>query len=211
MITLTQLITEHFDTIFPEDEAKRMKISKQVWDLIEKAYSYIGGLAGCKDYDTFVKMFVKENTEKQYIWKVVRRGKEVTAIKIYSTTKGGRKSAAMACADTEQGQKDLNKILEEDIKIKERGNWAEVSGRALGKYLNKGAVVLPNTMAKELMPEKRDIELLPDGYFYKRNIKGELHTKMLVGYPPNGFVGDKPTDELVKQLKELGKKYESGE
>jgi hypothetical protein len=100
-------------------------------------------------------------------------------------------------------------ILSEDMKLKERGAWAEVSGKALGKYLNMGAIILPNDIASQLLPGK-EIEPLEDGYFYKRMIKGEMHVKMLVGYPPNGYEGDRPNSEMIAKLKMLGKEYESG-
>ena len=45
---------------------------------------------------------------------------------------GHRKSVAMACQNTPQGAFDLSMILSEDMSLKERGAWAEVSGKALG-------------------------------------------------------------------------------
>ena len=119
-----------------------------------------------------------------------------------------RKNVALGCINTEQGKNDLNMILKEDINIKDRGSWCELSGKALGKYLNMGAIILPNTFTSELLPDKQILELKPDGYFYTREIKGEIHTKILIGYPPNGFVGDKPDEELINKIKELGKKYD---
>ena len=70
------------------------------------------------------------------------------------------------------------------------------------------AVVLPNSIESELLPGKV-IEPLDDGYFYKRPIKGEMNVKLIIGYPPNDYEGDKPSDELIKTIKTLGKKYEA--
>lgn len=201
-----EFLLERFVTITSADSREeQLEYAKQAWPLIESAYKYIGGLAGIKTFDAFVREFV-DNNSNDFLWKLVRRGNQITAVKIYKIKSGYRKSVAMACVNSEQGKKDLNMIISEDLKIKERGAWAEVSGKALGKYLNLGAIVLPNSMANELLPGKQ-LELLDDGYFYKRNINGEEHIKLLIGYPPNGYEGSKPTEEFVKQIKELGKKY----
>lgn len=202
------LILERFITLLPDSsKEEQLKVAEEVWPMVEAAYRYIGGLAGIKDYDAFVKEFVY-NDKDEFLWKLVRRGNKITAVKIYKFKNNYRKSVAMACLYNEQGKRDLNMIIAEDMKIKQRGAWAEVSGKALGKYLKIGAVVLPNSMAQELLPNKK-IEVLDDGYFYKRLIKGEMHAKILIGYPPNGYEGDAPDDELIEKIKELGKKYEA--
>lgn len=207
MKSLYSYITEHFINIFPNISLEeKQKYAKQVWDILKKSYAYIDGLAGCKNYDDFYNKFVLDKDNKQLFWKLVKRGNTITAIKIYSLSRGGRKSVASGCIDTEQGKNDLNKIIEEDMKLKDRGALAECSGHALGKYLNMGYIIIPNTMAKLLL--HKQVELLPDGYFYNRDIEGKTHTKLIVGYPPNGIEGEKPTPEMIQKLKELGKKYE---
>lgn len=208
MKRLSTYITERFITVLPADsKEEQLNYAKSVWPMIDDAYRYIGGLAGIKTYDEFVAEFV-DNDKDNFLWKLVKRGSEITAVKIYKLSNGHRKSVAMACAPTHQGGADLNMILSEDMRIKERGAWAEVSGRALGKYLNMGALIIPNAMAAELLQGK-EIEPLKDGYFYKRLIKDEMHVKLIVGFPPNNIEGEKPTSEMIKSLKELGKKYES--
>ena len=205
----SELLLERFVTVLPADSKEdQLKYAKQVWPMIEDAYRYIGGLAGIKTLDAFIKEFV-DNEKDDFLWKLVRRGSEITAVKIYKLKNGHRKSVAMACINTPQGAFDLNMILSEDMKLKERGAWAEVSGKALGKYLNMGAIILPNDLAPELLPGK-EIEPLEDGYFYKRMIKGEMHVKMLVGYPPADIEGIRPNSEMIAKIKELGKQYESG-
>ena len=209
MKRLSTYITERFITVLPADSKEdQLNYAKLVWPLIDDAYKYIGGLAGIKTYDKFVAEFV-DNDKNNFLWKLVKRGSEITAVKIYKLLNGHRKSVAMACLPTAQGGADLNMILSEDMRIKERGAWAEVSGKALGKYLNMGAIIIPNAMAAELLHGK-EIEPLDDGYFYKRFIKGEMHVKLIVGFPPNGIEGEKPTSEMISKIKELGKQYESG-
>ena len=41
----------------------------------------IGGLAGIKTFDAFVKEFV-DNEKDDFLWKLVRRGSEITAVDI---------------------------------------------------------------------------------------------------------------------------------
>ena len=202
------LILERFVTVLSSDsEEEQIQYAKIVWPIVEEAYAYAGGLAGIHTVDDFIKEYVY-NDKDEFLWKMVRRGNKITAVKIYKFKNGHRKSVCMASVKGEQGDHDLNMIISEDLKIKERGAWAEVSGKALGKYLNMGAVVIPNSMAKELLPGK-SIETLDDGYFYKRLIKGKPCVKMIIGYPPNGYEGDSADDELIKTLKTLGKKYEA--
>ena len=213
MKKLTELILERYVTLFydkTEDKDKMMEISKEVYRMIVKSYEYIGGLAGCSSYKDFVRDYIEDDSDKQ-IWKYVRRGDHITAIKIYSTKRGGRKGIVMATDGTEQGKNDINKILEEDYKLKERGAWDEVSGKALGAALNKGAIPLPNSMILDLMKDKDKtmFRMRDDGWFYDRRIAGDWHTKLLIGYPPKNAIGYQVSQDLVKKLKDLGKEYEA--
>jgi hypothetical protein len=204
----SELLLEKFLTVLPStSKDEQLKYAKEVWPMIDDAYRYIGGLAGIKTYDKFVDEFIN-NPDDEFIWKLVKRGSDITAVVIYKMKNGGRKSVALACLPTPRGGNDLNMILSEDMRLKERGAWAEVSGKALGKFLNMGAMIIPNSVANVLLPNK-EIQPLEDGYFYKRFIKGEPHVKMIVGFPSSDIEGEKPTDEMIKSLKELGKKYES--
>lgn len=205
------LICEHFMTLFNKDKDQRNKYAKQVYDMVVKAYEYLKGLAGCKSFEDFQKQYVNDERDKNLMWKLVRRGDTITACKIYVLNSLGRKSVVMASLDTEQGKNDLNKILSEDYNMTDRHAWAEVSGKALGKALNMGAIPLPNHMLSSLLPKKLkngEIELIEnENYFYKRLIKGEWHTKMLIGQPTNSKEQIPAPPELIKYIKEKGKYY----
>ena len=214
MKSLSNLICEHFITLFydkVEDKPKKQQYAKEVYDMIVKSYEYIGGLAGCNSYEDFVEQYVDDVANDKLIWKMVKRGNKITAIKIYSTKRGGRKGIVIATDGTEQGKNDIAKILEEDYRLKERGAWDEVSGKALGAALNKGAIPLPNSMIMDLMKDKDKtmFRMRDDGWFYDRRIAGDWHTKLLIGYPPKNIIGQQAPEELIKKLKELGKEYES--
>lgn len=206
-ISLNQYICEHYVNLF---DAKDMrKYSKEVWDMISKAYEYIGGVAGCPDYETFVKFYCDSAEQEKFMWKMVIRSGKVTAIKIYTRKRGGRKGIIIASDGTEQGKKDIMKILNDDYNLKDRQSWDEVSGKALGSALKQGAVPLPNTVISQLMPDKK-ITPLEDGWFYRRKLGDKEHIKLLVGYPPTGDTAE-VDDELKAKLKELSKKYEQQE
>ena len=113
--------------------------------------------------------------------------------------------------------KDKNAFFEkvlvnaEDIKLKDRNAWSEVSGSALGKSLKLGSIPLPAHMLYEILPNKinsGEIKFIDnDKYFYRRLLNGKWHTKMLIGNPisSNGLFETSP--ELANKLKELGKMY----
>ena len=206
------LICEHFITLKNKDKDQRHKYAKQVYDMVTKAYEYIGGLAGCKSFKDFKDQYVDDLRNKNLMWKLVRRnGDTITACKIYAINDLGRKSVVMASLDTEQGKNDLNKILSEDYNITDRHAWSEVSGKALGKALNMGAIPLPNHMLYSLLPKKvknGEIEFIKnENYFYKRLIKGEWYYKMLIGQPTNSKEQIPAPPELIKYIKERGKYY----
>ena len=73
----SELLLEKFETVLPADSNEdQLKYAKQVWPMIEDAYKYIGGLAGIKTLDAFVKEFV-DNEKDDFLWKLVRRGSEI--------------------------------------------------------------------------------------------------------------------------------------
>lgn len=213
MKNLSSIICEKFITLFDEvkDISLKRKYSKEVYDMIVKSYAYMGGLAGCKSYEDFCNEYVEPKNGDKLIWKLVRRTDHISAINIYSTKRGGRKAIVGASDGTEQGKKDLSKILEEDYKFKERGAWIEVSGKALGLALKNGGIPIPNSYILELMPDKNknEFRMRDDGYFYDRIIGGEWHTKLCIGNPPINKKQESISFDLISKLKDLGKKYES--
>lgn len=214
MKSINQFITERFVTLFYDkiqDKDLKLKYSKEVYDMIVKSYEYIGGLAGCRTYDDFVQQYVEDVEHDNLIWKLVRRSDKITAVKIYATKRGGRKGVVIATDGSEQGKKDISKIMEEDYKLKDRQAWEEVSGKALGAALKKGGCPLPNYTILELMHDKdpKMFRMREDGFFYDRWIKDGWHTKVLIGYPPTHIKGEQVDKEFAEKLKALGKKYEA--
>lgn len=193
-----QLITEHFLTLTKKEDMK--KYGEEVWDILQKSYAYIGGIAGINSIDDLI-----EDTD---LWKLVRRDNKITAIKAYKLKNGGRKSNCGGTDGTIQGKKDIMKIYQEDGLMKDRHQYGEYSGKAVSTVLRTGGIPVPAAIAQSILEPKK-IEICQDGWFYIRKLgDGKSHHKLMVGNLPNGKYNDeKPSEELIHILKELAKKY----
>jgi len=193
-----QLITEHFLTLTKKEDMR--KYGEEVWDILQKSYAYIGGIAGINSIDDLI-----EDTD---LWKLVRRDNKITAIKAYKLKNGGRKSNCGGTDGTIQGKKDIMKIYQEDGLMKDRHQYGEYSGKAVSTVLKTGGIPVPAAIAQTILEPKK-IEICQDGWFYIRKLgDGKLHHKLMVGNLPNCKYNDeKPSEELIHILKELAKKY----
>lgn len=199
MKNLYDFILERYVNAISEDEMR--KYGPEIVDLLQKAYA---GIGGCKGLET-----IDQICQDSDMIKMVRKNGKIIAVRLYTFKRSGRKSMAMASDGTEEGKTALFKILNDDFRLKDRNAWSEQSGKALGSSLKrKGCVICPNYVALSVMPDKaKDITLKDDGFFYTRNIGGELHTKCIVGNVPNvdTIAID---DEIISKIKELSIKYE---
>jgi len=81
---------------------------------------------------------------------------------------------------TEQGKKDLLSIIKEDITQIKRNSYSEVSGKLEHIYLKYGATVVQNYLVSDIIGKDIIIDKTDDFHYY-REIKGQLHRKLLVG------------------------------
>ena len=192
------LITEHFVNCFNKEDMK--KYADEVWDILQKSYAYIGGIAGVNSIDDII-----DDTD---MWKLVRRNGKITAIKAYKFKKGGRKANCGGFDGTEQGKKDIMKIYQEDGMCKDRKQYGEYSGKAISAVLKTGGIPIPNAIAQEMLAPKK-VTLCEDGWFFIRKLDdGKIHHKIMIGnLPYNKYDGERPSEELIHILKELAKKY----
>ena len=192
------LITEHFVNCFNKEDMK--KYADEVWDILQKSYAYIGGIAGVNSIDDII-----DDTD---MWKLVRRNGKITAMKAYKFKKGGRKANCGGFDGTEQGKKDIMKIYQEDGMCKDRKQYGEYSGKAISAVLKTGGIPIPNAIAQEMLAPKK-VTLCEDGWFFIRKLDdGKIHHKIMIGnLPDNKYDGERPTEELINIIKELGKKY----
>jgi hypothetical protein len=181
----------------PEEKAKYVD---QIWDLLQKAYSKIGGFKSASSKEELIA--------NPGYWKAVKRGDKITAVNLYrkvpqTSTFKVYASGAEAELDhvtnryqaTKLGKHDYLQIKKADVTQKR--SWAEVSGPAEKLAIRNGAKPIPNKYAAYLSG-KEILELNPDGYHYTRLIMGEPHEKIMYG-----FVGLTPEQRKALEINNL--------
>lgn len=169
-------ITEHFVNIFVTQDDKIELYKNDVYNLLVNAYEPIGGLKGIDSVDQLIR--------DTSFWKLCTKNNKIVAACVYSNKRGGRKLIACGTDGSETGKLWLYKIIQEDIKFKDRKSWAEVSDKLEHIFIKKNnAVPIPAELAQKIMKNKPFYKIHDDGYHYDRMIGGEIHTKIMVGYP----------------------------
>lgn len=176
-ITVKPQLNETFVNALEKDDMR--KYATEVWKILQDSYKYCGGLLGMKD----VEQLIAESD----MWKMVRRGGRIVCVMVYSFKRGGRKVCYGGTDGTPQGKHDFYKIMSEDINIRDRSVWAEVSEKMEHLYIKNGATPIPATIAKQILADKEFIAFNPDGYHYTRYIGGIAAEKIMVG----NFTGKK--------------------
>lgn len=164
-----ELLTERVLNL--SDEKSKAAYADQVWDILQKSYAKIGGFT--------VHASPEELAQKTGIWKLVRRGQDITAVTIYKD-KLGRKISAVGTNGTDQGKQDY-KMLQAGESSQKR-SWVEASGaveRLMAKDPN--SVGIPNRYASALL-NKEIMSYDPDGVHYTRMIGGTPRVKIMFGF-----------------------------
>lgn len=190
-MTFEDYLAERFvNALAPGDKEK---YKDKVFSLLQSSYAAIGGLkgSGFRNADDMVKNIP--------MWKMVRRNGEIVAVAMYKD-KNGRKRVAVGSNGTQEGKDGVASIFKEDFSRA----YFEISEKSLAfhvkilgyDFLKKYAT--PVSMVKgitgdETYPiEADDKEAAKHPqlkqYFYRREIGGHLHTKLLVGSPGNKIV-----------------------
>jgi hypothetical protein len=194
-----QLINEHFVNCKNDEEMR--KYGKVVWDLLQKAYEYCGGIKNVDSVEDLIK--------DTHLWKLYRKDNQIKAVMCYTDRKGGRKICLLGQDGTPEGRAMAKKMMEDDFKLKDRQSWVGVSGKAAITALKHGGIPVPAEIAVQYMGKK----CVPyDEYWYNRPIKNsdgkvENHLKIMVGNPPGHEPISAPQeliDKLIKQAAEFG-------
>jgi hypothetical protein len=111
------------------------------------------------------------------IWKIIKRNKSITAGVLYRDH-FGRKIRLVFYNNTQDGKKDLIKILFDDSTLNR--SWVECSDPLESCLLKLGIAKIPASKAEELLDTKID-KIHADGYHYDRTINGKSGTKILLG------------------------------
>lgn len=217
MKSLQTYVNEHFVSAPTKEKVKEIvnKYGQDILYIINYGYRDIGGCSGISKVEDIV-------TKADFI-KLYRKDNKIVAVALYAdkkhpnkgtdiylndrTKNKGRKLVAVAAS--EGNSEYLKKILIEDFKRSERNVWGEFSSKAATFALRCGALPIPIEAAEAIMDPKKFYAKKEDGYFYTRDIKGHLHTKIMMGNHLfyNHNIKDKLSDEEISKFKELGKKY----
>lgn len=172
------------------DDPKKHEYKHQVFHMLQKSYSPIGGIAGSgfKSADDMVQNI--------HMWKLTRRNGEITHASMYKKTPSGeRKRVAVTTNQTDQGKKDLVHSITADLKQKR--SFSEVSGplmhvlaHHLGDDIHHHAVKrehVGNFMKKDIEPVAHDNPVLQKfphlkDHLYTRDIGGIKITKLMLGH-----------------------------
>lgn len=191
------LFIEHYLTFF-EKEDKEQYLD-DVWNILQKSYAAIGGVAGLKDKNDLL--------DDGNFWKLVRKNGKIVAATIYKTKQGGRKIVAGGTDGTPDGKKAFYDLCREEVKRVERGTWAEVSGSMEGIFLFKlNATPIPIDIAAKILQDKGKeiLSVDKDGFHYTRKIGGKPYEKIMFGNVPERY---RNTDDWESESDEYRKRW----
>lgn len=169
------IVNEHFVNILTKevDKDKLNKYKDEVYNILQKAYAPIGGILGCENID----MLVNDSD----FWKIVTKGSKIIAVAIYTFKRGGRKMMYCGTDGTSEGKENLYKLINDDMRLKDRNAWVEVNDKMEYIYKKQGAIPVPAEVAQKIMKDKPFLKIHDDGFHYDRYIGGEVHTKIMMG------------------------------
>jgi 2'-5' RNA ligase len=186
-------LEETFINIMPHHTELRQKMFPKIHQMLKTAYEPVGGLAGgglssVEDMHNSIPMV-----------KVHRQGGEIRAVTLYKD-KQGRKAVAAATDGSPEGRKGLERMRKEDM-LRQR-TWGEVSSRMLS-YVKRKIKITDHAIhpdeVKKLYSNERIDHPVPDDdpevvrhpelkdYFYRREIGGQMKTKIAIGTPNKKF------------------------
>ena len=157
------------------DEEKD-EFAEEIFDLINTAYTPIGGHPNYKSPDDVVGA----EGEANYMVIDLDDDDEIDAVKVDKNRAGGNKSVAMGHDNSPKAKSAAINITA--IMLKEPGHYIEVSGKLKDILMSKGVPVVTDKDTIERVMKGKNIEMNDDGT-YSRYIGGEKHTKTLMGNP----------------------------
>lgn len=180
-------LQERYLNFLPGDKAEKEKYAQEVFDLLTKAYAYIGGIhgSGFKSPEDMIANIP--------MWKLARKDSRIVAGIMYKD-KQGRKLVAAFTDGTDLGKNALADMYKDDL----GRAYKETSSKALSfakKIMGKDKIlhyavpydkVISLLHDDEIFPVKDDDEEIqrhPElkKFFYARKIGGQLHTKIMLG------------------------------
>ena len=165
-------VHKHYAYLWKKEDLEKYK--DEVYELLVNGYTNKGGMLGIGSADQLV-------AETDH-WKVWIRKDKITAAFCYSRKRGGWKTCYGSCLMTDEGMRDLFKMMKDDMEQLGRKVWLEVSDENEHVYIGKLPVpAIPAGVAQMAMRKKKFEKIDDDGYHYWRRIDGELGRKIMIG------------------------------
>ena len=165
------------ETISDADEIK--ELLPTIIDLVIKTYRPIGGYYGNTN--------VSKVSRSTSLVKIVKdENGDIISCAFYRNVNGSFKIQAYGHNGTQFGKDGVKAIIKTDVAPYSNWIWREVSG-AIEHYFKKfEGYPLPNDFAVDVLEKNPDeIELLDDGFHYRRKIGGndDSTEKVIYGFP----------------------------
>jgi hypothetical protein len=149
-------------------------LSRELFDLIEKSYTDIGGHFEIRSSDDIMNFPIIKAID-------LDDDNYSDVVKLSKMTKYGEKSLASGSDGNTESKRELLRMKARELF--HRGHYAEVSGKFAEILLNKFNVPYVNNKQDVETVLNKDVEWIGDGW-YKRNISSAgNHKKILVGIP----------------------------
>jgi len=155
---------------------EKVEFSDEIFDLIDNAYSDIGGNLNYKSEED-----VKgKEREANYMVIDLDDDEDWDAVRVSKNVTNGKKLVAMGHDGTTPAKSAVINIT--SLMLKEPGNYIEVSGKIKDILTFKGVPLITDYETIQKLMKGKDIKMNDDGT-YQRNIGGVMHTKTLMGNP----------------------------
>lgn len=198
-----QKLLESFDVssidVEVVDDLSRIKeLLPEVVNLVKSTYRPIGGYYGNTDIS-------KLSRSISLIKLVKAEDGHIASCAFYRNANGGFKIQAYGNDGTQFGKDGVKAIVKSDTAPYTNWIWGEVSG-AIEHYFKKfEGYPLPNEFVVEVLHKSpNDIELLDDGFHYRRRIgQNEDQTEKVIYGFPNKEIADKAMAAAEYEAKRL--------
>jgi len=157
-------------------DEEKSKFSEEIFDLINNAYSPIGGNP---NYQSPSDVDGSEG-DANYLVIDFDDDPEFDAVVVDKTKSSGVKGAAMGHDGSKEARSLAVNFLA--IMLKNKGHYIEVSGKIKDILIAKGVPVVTDKETIQKVMKGKNIEMNDDGT-YQRYLGGEKHTKTLMGNP----------------------------
>ena len=157
-------------------DEEKSKFSEEIFDLINNAYTPIGGNP---NYQSPSDVDGSEG-DANYLVIDFDDDPEFDAVVVDKRKPSGVKGAAMGHDGSREARSLAVNFLA--IMLKNKGHYIEVSGKLKDILIAKGVPVLTDKETIQKVMKGKNIEMNDDGT-YQRYLGGEIHTKTMMGNP----------------------------